>query len=64
MGIAGLFIIAFGGLGLTVLIGLVERFLFFKNQTAEEGGEGEEVSLLHRKSLRYLEVRERKTMVN
>jgi len=38
---AGLFIIAFGGLGLTVLIGLVERFLFFKNQTAEEG-EGEE----------------------
>jgi hypothetical protein len=63
MGIAGLFIIAFGGLGLTVLIGLVERFLFFKNQTAEEG-EGEEVSLLHRKSLRYLEVRERKSMVN
>jgi hypothetical protein len=63
MGIAGLFIIAFGGLGLTVLIGLVERFLFFKNQTAEEG-EGEEVSLLHRESLRYLEVRERKTMVN
>ena len=63
MRIAGLFIIAFAGIVLTALIGLAERFLFFRSQAAEEDG-GEEVTLLHRKLLKCPVAREKKSMDN